>query len=430
MRPDTTTTNYLAVTVPPMQPGELVAVVVEWDQPYITGAPASGGAKNQLDLCVTGQNGVVIEDYDGNPVSCTGPNALGADPYQLLIIANPANASFNTAQQNLQFSLGLANGTAAPGQLILTVQDDGLGSSITQFATNSATLQGHHNAATAAAVGAGFYFSTPACNTSPPVLEAYSSEGGAPTLFDTSGTRLATPIVRQKPDFVGPDGANDTFLGFTLASSGLTGGKLNTTISECQNNPDYPNFFGTSAATPHAAGIAALILQADSAATPTEIYSALQKTALPMGSSTPNYDSGYGFVQAAAALAQFPPGTPSLSLAAGSIIVGNSTTLSWSAINATGCTASGGWSGAQATSGTVTVQPAAIGTVVYSLNCTNAAGTSAPSTASLRVNGVPTAGPSAGGGGGGGGGSLDGWSLLGLAALLRRRVFRPHHDKV
>ena len=46
---------------------------------------------------------------------------------------------------------------------------------------------------------------------SPAQLEAYSSLGGAPTLFDASGTRLAVPIVRQKPDFVGPDGANDTF---------------------------------------------------------------------------------------------------------------------------------------------------------------------------------------------------------------------------
>ena len=71
-----------------------------------------------------------------------------------------------------------------------------------------------------------------------------------------------------------------------------------------------------------------------------------------MGSPTPNFDSGYGFIQAGAALAQFPPGAPTLSFAADSIAVGNSATLSWSAINATGCTASGGWSGALATSGT------------------------------------------------------------------------------
>ena len=48
--------------------------------------------------------------------------------------------------------------------------------------------------------------------------------------------------VRQKPDFVGPDGANDTFLGFTLASAGLTGGKFNTSIAACQNNPSLSEF--------------------------------------------------------------------------------------------------------------------------------------------------------------------------------------------
>jgi hypothetical protein len=419
-----TTTNDLPVSVPAMQPGELLAVVVEWDQPYVTGAPGSGGATSQLDLCVTGASGVTITDYDGNAVSCTGPNALGADPFQVLIISNPANAAGNSAAQSLQFSLGLANGTKAPGRIILSVEDDGLGSSITQFATHSATIQGHHNAAGAGTVGAAFYFTTPRCGTTPAQLEPYSSEGGAPILFSDTGTRLATPVLRQKPDFVGPDGVNNTFLGFTLVEAGITGsdGLLSTGISECQNNPDYPNFFGTSAATPHAASIAALILQANAAATPTEIYTALQTSALPMAGPTPNATSGYGFIQADAALALIAPGPPTLTLAPSTLVLGNSTTLTWSSVNTTGCTASGSWSGALAASGSKMIQPTAIGSDAYSLSCSNAGGSSSMSTATLTVNGVPT-----GGGGGGGGGALDGLSILGLAWLLRSRRLTRHH---
>ena len=212
-----TTTNYLPITVPPIPPGDFVGVVLQWDQPYVTGAPGSPGASSQIDLCITGGTGSdTITDYDGNAVSCTGPNKVGADAYQIMFIGNPANAAGMSAQQNLNIVVGLAGATAAPGRLIVTVEDDGLGSTINQFATGSATLQGHPGAAGAAAVGAAFYFFTPRCGSTPAQLESFSSAGGAPILFDTSGARLPAALVRQKPDFVGPDGVNDTFLGFTL----------------------------------------------------------------------------------------------------------------------------------------------------------------------------------------------------------------------
>ena len=67
------------------------------------------------------------------------------------------------------------------------------------------------------------------------------------------------------------------------------------------------------------------MLQANSALTPAQIYSALQKTALAMpvgGNPTPDYLSGYGFIQADAALASLPPGPPNLTLAASTITMG------------------------------------------------------------------------------------------------------------
>ena len=383
-----TNTTALPVTIPPIPPGDFVAVVVEWDQPYVTGAPDSGGATSEIDVCITGGTGSdTITDYDGDPVSCSGANATGIDPYQIMIIGNPASAAGPSLQQNLSIVVGLANAPAQPHRIIVAVEDDGLGSSITSFATHSATLQGHPGAAGAAAVGAAFYFKTPRCGTTPATLESYSSEGGAPILFDTSGNALATPVVRQKPDFVAPDGGNDTFLGFTLAAGGITGsnGLLNTSISECQNNPKYPNFFGTSAATPHAASIAALMLQANAADTPTQIYTALRDSALPMSGTTPNFNSGYGFIQADAALALLVPGPPALTLAATSVVVGKSTTITWSSVDAANCSASGSWSGTLATSGTQTVSPTTVGSSTYTLTCANSAGVSTASTVTLNA---------------------------------------------
>jgi hypothetical protein len=382
-----TTVTSLPVTIAALSPGEFVAIVVEWDQPYLSGAPNSGGATSHIDLCITGgaSGPDEIEQFTSDVnagTGCSGPNTSGSDSYQVMIVANPANASGNTAAETLNIVVGLADGTAAPGRIKVAVEDDGAGSTINAFPGNSvgATLQGHPGAAGAVGVGAAFFFNTPACGATPAQLEAYSSEGGAPILFDVSGTRLATPVVRQKPDLVGPDGGNDTFLGFTLASQGITGsdGLLNATVAGCQNNPNYPNFFGTSAATPHVASIAALMLQANPALTPTEIYQALRNSALPMASTSPNFDSGNGFVQADAAFV-----VPVMSLNAPAVPMGGSTTLTWSTIDASTCTASGGWSGSVSTNGSQTVTIASTGSITYTLNCTNSAGTFATNSVTL-----------------------------------------------
>ena len=76
--------------------------------------------------------------------------------------------------------------------------------------------------------------------------EDYTSVGGdLPIYFDSDGNRLPRPDIRRAPQVAATDGGNTTF--FTVDS------KL---------DPDsQPNFFGTSAAAPHAAAIAALVLQ-------------------------------------------------------------------------------------------------------------------------------------------------------------------------
>ena len=410
-------------------PGEFIAIIVEWDQPFVTGAPNSGGATSQIDLCVTGAppTSVVLNlDYPNstNTVTCTGANAPGADPEQVLIVGNPASNSSPTGPQTINVMIGWKSSSPPPGRIKVVVADDGAGSTIgaittpcpiqpgsaTNYGVGCPTLQGHPGAAGAAAVGAAFFAQTPLCGTTTvALLEPYSSAGGDPILFDTTGKRLAAPQVRQKPDFVGPDGVNTSFFGFPLAGSGFSD---TSTVPQCQDDTAYNNFFGTSAATPHAAAVAALMLQANSSLTPAQIYGAqgaLQSTALSMGNGQPDYLDGAGFIQADAALASLPPGPPNLTLAASTITMGSSTTLTWAAYNVTSCTASGSWSGTQKTSGTLTVTPAATGTDTYTLSCSNPHGSAQHST-TLTVQA-----PSSGGGGGGGG--LDGLTLLALTAL-------------
>jgi len=342
---------------------------------------------------------------------------------QIMIIDNPANATANSKQETLNIEVGLVSG-ATPGRIKVAVEDDGAGSTITQFATNGGTLQGHPSAAGAAAVGAAFFVNTPSCGFTP-TLELFSSAGGDPILFDVNGVRLGTPVVRQKPDFVGPDGGNNTFLGFTITGTGFID---NSTVPQCANNTKFPNFFGTSAAAPHVASIAVLLLQADPALTPAEIYSVLQQSGKPIGVTpappgTFNFAAGYGFVQADVAATLIPaiiPAAPTLSLGSTSIVTGNSTTLTWSSANTSkGCTASGSWSGAQASTGSLTVSPTAVGTDTYTLACANGAGSSPATSVTLSVT---AAAPPPSSGGGGGGGALGLATLLGLIALCLARA--------
>jgi serine protease AprX len=60
---------------------------------------------------------------------------------------------------------------------------------------------------------------------------------------------------------------------------------------------------GTSMAAPHVAGLAAVLLEANPSLTPAQVRQVLQVTTDPMASATPFWESGYGFVNAEAAVA-------------------------------------------------------------------------------------------------------------------------------
>lgn len=80
-----------------------------------------------------------------------------------------------------------------------------------------------------------------------------------------------------------------------------------------------------------------------------------------------------------------PAPVVTIGVSASPIQVGQSATLTWSATNATTCTASGSWSGAEATSGSQSVSPSAAGSYTYTLTCSGAGG-SGSNSAALVVN--------------------------------------------
>jgi serine protease AprX len=105
------------------------------------------------------------------------------------------------------------------------------------------------------------------------VLATFSSTGpGSGRLSPTS------PIRLTKPDLSGP--------GVNIVSSVLGGG--------------FTAFNGTSMATPHVSGVAALVLQANRSLTPMMVKKLLEETSEPLP-YTPN-QAGYGLVNAYAAV--------------------------------------------------------------------------------------------------------------------------------
>ncbi len=132
------------------------------------------------------------------------------------------------------------------------------------IATSSSSLNEPADAESVLAVGAIDY---ERWTTGP--QEGFSSQG--PT------NAWAGSIARRKPDVMGPDGIST----YTYGSSSSGDG-----------------FYGTSAATPHVAGLAALILSKYPGMTPDELQDAIESNAIDMGTYGKDNIYGWGRIQA------------------------------------------------------------------------------------------------------------------------------------
>lgn len=111
-------------------------------------------------------------------------------------------------------------------------------------------------------------------------IEIFSSDGPRRIFYDASGLPLTAGnltatggVIRQKPDIAAADGVSTSTPGFTP-------------------------FWGTSAAAPHAAAIAALVLQANPSLSASDVRSTLTSTALDIEAGGIDRDSGYGILDA------------------------------------------------------------------------------------------------------------------------------------
>ena len=252
--------QFQSITIPART---TVTFSLQWDSPFfsVSGPP---GSQNDLDT-------YILDSGAAQVLTGSTFNNIGGDAVELFSYRNNGPTA-------LTVNLMIVNHSGPNPSLIKYVYFfPRVAPTINEFPTNSGTIFGHANAVGAEAVGAAQYSNTPAFGVSPPLLEFFSSSGTTPILFDLAGNRLPTPDPRaDKPEIVAPDGVATTVPGFS-------------------------NFFGTSAAAPHAAGVAALLFQSKPTL-PFTLYGSLENTAIDMGASGFDNDSGFGLIQADAAV--------------------------------------------------------------------------------------------------------------------------------
>lgn len=263
------TTAYDSVTATFQSGGTLL---LYWADPI-------GGSANDYDLYVLNSGGTSIVAASTDPQTGTQDPEEGefgnvdCFPSERVVVFKATSAA------NRFFHLG------------------GLGARF-QVSTSGAIF-GHAGATGALGVAA-----TPALAAYPnpfsgtDVIETFSSDGPRRIFFHADGSAI-TPgnfsssggVVLQKPDITAADGVTISNAGGWPDPAHCPGG-----------GPNFCAFFGTSAAAPHAAAIAALIKSSDLNLTNTEISNLMTSTAIDIMGTGVDRDSGAGIVMALAAV--------------------------------------------------------------------------------------------------------------------------------
>jgi len=239
--------------------GETLQINVQWDNAFLEGGSALANFQvgTNIDVHLLNNAGTIVQSW-------TDVNSTTDEALEFVSYTNTGtNTSFALAFQ-------LVSGPA-PTRLAWT-----------NFGGDNPQAQGQGATTIFGQVAARGAMATGAVNALDGTIQPYSSLGGnLEILFSANGTRLSTPEIRRKPDVAGSDNTNTTFFG-----------------SDDPNDADtFPNFSGTSAAAPHVAAAAALILSQEPRATNEDVFLHLQLTALDLGEPGFDFLTGAGLVQ-------------------------------------------------------------------------------------------------------------------------------------
>lgn len=237
--------NTNAVVVPP---GGTLTCILEWNDPF-------GASGNDYDLFLLDENLNIVTVSDDSQVGAQ-------DPIEAISVFNLGNSNAVGLLVINRF------GQSAARRLELFC----LGASALEHVTPTGSIIGHPALDAVVSVAA-IDASDPALDA----VESFSSQGPARIDFPAHEDRA-------KPDLAGFDGVSISNAGGFPAC------------------PPFCAFFGTSAASPHTAGVAALLLQKDPSLTPLAIQSALRQGAVDIGPVGFDDASGSGRLDAVASL--------------------------------------------------------------------------------------------------------------------------------
>ncbi len=217
-------------------------LVLQWDDPFDSGAVTTDYDMYVFDA--TGTQLVAVSADDNlatdEPVEAV---QIGPGTYQIVVARHNSLPSQPVASQLRYINFGSVSG----GEYL-------------NYKTPA--TYGHNSAKGAIGTAALPWFES----YQP---ESFTSPGPSTIYFDALGNRLVSPEFRRKPDIAAPDGVNTTFF--------PVGG------DSAEDADSFPNFFGTSAAAPHGAGVAALVLEkagGPGKISPTQMRRLLQRTAV------------------------------------------------------------------------------------------------------------------------------------------------------